>query len=153
MCRKSLRMVCGRQRLLKWAVAAVAVCCLLLIYPVAGLVAEPAPQEVRIAVLALRGNASALKTWHATADYLNARIPGYRFQIVPYDFKAIGPAAQRGAYDFVIANSSIYVELEALYGVTRIATLQGLSPGRTATLFGGVIFCRTDRKPVAAGLV
>ncbi len=145
---KSLRMVCGSQRSLKWAVAAVAVCCLLLICPVSGLVAESVPQEVRIAVLALRGNANTLKTWQATADYLNARIPGYRFRIIPYDFKTIGPAAQRGDYDFVIANSSIYIELEALYGVTRIATLQGLSPGRTATLFGGVIFCRTDRNDI-----
>ncbi len=124
------------------------VCCALLVSMVSTTVAEVKPQEVKIAVLALRGNDMALKTWNATADYLSAQIPGYTFRIVPYNFKSIGPAAQRGDYDFVIANSSIYVELEALYGVTRIATLQGMGSGRAATLFGGVIFCRSDRSDI-----
>ena len=127
------------------------VCLLLVCLPLLSMVvnatAEP-KKEVKIAVLALRGNDVALKTWSATAEYLAQKIPGTTFRVVPYDFKAIGPAAQRGDYDFVIANSSIYVELEALYGVTRIATLQGLSPGRASTLFGGVIFCRSDRNDI-----
>ncbi len=107
-------------------------------------------KEVKIAVLALRGNDVAHQIWNATASYLNVKVPQYTFRIVPYNFKAIGPAAQRGDYDFVIANSSIYVELEAFYGVTRIATLQGLSAGRAATLFGGVIFCRNDRSDISS---
>jgi len=123
--------------------------CTLLFSMVASVVAET-KNEVTIAVLALRGNDAALKTWSATADYLAQKIPETTFRIVPYDFKTIGPAAQRGEYDFVIANSSIYVELEALYGVTRIATLQGMSSGRAATLFGGVIFCRNDRNDISA---
>lgn len=104
--------------------------------------------DVKIAALALRGDAEALKMWGATAAYLDQMIPGYTFTIVPYDFKTIGPAAQRGDYDFVIANPAIYVELEALYGVTRLATLQGLYPGRGATLFGGVIFCKSERQDI-----
>lgn len=122
--------------------------CILLI-PVVAHAAAESKKEVKIAVLALRGNEIALTTWSATAEYLAKKIPDTTFRIVPYDFKAIGPAAQRGEYDFVIANSSMYVELESLYGVTRIATLQGLSPGRTATLFGGVIFCRNDRNDIS----
>lgn len=137
--------------LVRQSLSFIAVCSLLLVCMVGTTVfADTRQQEVKIAVLALRGNDTALKTWNATADNLNVRIPGYHFRIVPYDFKTIGPAAQRGDYDFVIANSSIYVELEALYGVTRIATLQGLSPGRTATLFGGVIFCKNNRSDISA---
>ncbi len=105
-------------------------------------------KNVKIAVLSLRGDAEAHKTWSATAVYLGQKIPGYSFTIVPYDFKAIGPATQRGEYDFVIANAAIYVELEALYGVTRIATLKGLGTGSAATLFGGVIFCRENRDDI-----
>ena len=104
--------------------------------------------DIKIAVLALRGDAEALKTWGATAVYLNQAIPGYTFTIVPYDFNTIAAAAQNGEYDFVIANSSIYVELEARYGATCIATLQGLSPGQAATQFGGVIFSRNDRNDI-----
>jgi signal transduction histidine kinase len=121
--------------------------CALLFSMVASVAAET-KKEVTIAVLALRGNDAALKTWSATADYLAQKIPDTTFRIVPYDFKTIGPAAQRGEYDFVIANSSIYVELEALYGVTRIATLQGMGSGRAATLFGGVIFCKNSRSDI-----
>lgn len=122
--------------------------CTLLFSMVVSVAAET-KKEVTIAVLALRGNDAALKTWSATADYLAQKIPDTTFRIVPYDFKTIGPAAQRGEYDFVIANSSIYVELEALYGVTRIATLQGMSDGRAATLFGGVIFCKNTRNDIS----
>ena len=107
-----------------------------------------AGQEVRIGVLALRGETEALKTWTATARYLEQAIPGHTFRIIPYDFKTIMPATQRGEHDFVITNSAIYVELEAYYGVTRIATLERLMPGRTATMFGGVIFCRSDRTDI-----
>ncbi len=111
--------------------------------------ASGSEKRVKIAVLALRGDAEAHNTWNATAVYLGQKIPGYSFTIVPYDFKTIGPAAQRHEYDFVIANSSIYVELEALYGVTRIATLKGLGSGNAATLFGGVIFCKKDRNDIS----
>ena len=107
-----------------------------------------AGQEIKIGVLALRGEAEALKTWTATARYLEQAIPGHAFRIIPYDFKTIMPATQRGEHDFVITNSAIYVELEAYYGVTRIATLERLTPGRTATMFGGVIFCRSDRTDI-----
>lgn len=105
-------------------------------------------KNVQIAVLSLRGDVEAYKTWNATALYLARNIPGYSFTIVPYDFKTIGPAAQRREYDFVIVNSAIYVELEALYGVTRIATLKGLGSGSAATQFGGVIFCKKDRDDI-----
>jgi len=133
--------------LMRQVSACLLLACLLLLSTVVCVPAE-SPKEVKIAVLALRGDAVALTTWSATAEYLAKKIPGTTFRIVPYDFKTIGPAAQRGDYDFVIANSSMYVELEALYGVTRIATLQGLSSGRAATLFGGVIFCRSDRNDI-----
>lgn len=104
--------------------------------------------EVKIAVLSLRGDAEALRMWSATATFLAEKIPGYSFTIVPYDFRAITPAAQRGDFDFVVANSSIYIELEALCGITRIATLKGLGSGRSATLFGGVVFSKKDRSDI-----
>jgi signal transduction histidine kinase/ABC-type phosphate/phosphonate transport system substrate-binding protein len=105
-------------------------------------------KEVKIAVLSPRGDAEALRTWRATALYLAKTIPGYSFSIVPYDFRTITPAAQHGAFDFVVVNPSIYIELEALCGITRIATLKGLGAGSTATLFGGVVFCRKDRSDI-----
>ena len=101
--------------------------------------------EVRLGVLAYRGYGEALKMWSPTAEYLTGKIPPIQFSVVPLDFHEIGPAVQEGKVDFVLANTSIYVELEALYGVTRISTLKNLRKGKAYTLFGGVIFCRNDR--------
>jgi phosphate/phosphite/phosphonate ABC transporter binding protein len=104
--------------------------------------------NVRIGVLAHRGHDEAMRMWSATADYLNTAVPGRAFTIIPLDFNAIGPAVQYGNVEFVIANSTIYVEMEALYGTTRIATMKNRKPGGAATVFGGVIFCRADRSDI-----
>ena len=107
-----------------------------------------AKPEVRIGVLAYRGYNEALKMWSPTAVYLAEKIQPLHFSVVPLDFQEIGPAVQEGKVDFVLANTSIYVELEALYGVTRILTLKNLRKGGAYTLFGGVIFCRNDRSDI-----
>ena len=109
----------------------------------AGLCADSS--KVRIGVLAHRGYDETVKIWSPTAAYLAARIPRYSFEIVPLDFQQIGPVVKEGAVDFVLANTSIYVELEAAYGVTRISTLKNKSGKGAYTTFGGVIFCRHDR--------
>lgn len=103
--------------------------------------------EVRIGLLAKRGLAIDVKLWTATADYLTTHLPEYRFRIVPLDFTEIHDAVGEAKIDFVLANSAFYVELEKLYGVSRIATLINRNlPGQQTTTFGGVIFCRADRQ-------
>ncbi len=107
------------------------------------------PQTVSIGVLAKSGEDIAVEKWSATADYLSTTLPEYHFTIVPLGFKEIHEAVQQGRVDFVLANSAFYVELEKLYGVSRIATLinQNL-PGQQTTTFGGVIFTKTDRHDI-----
>ena len=103
-------------------------------------------QIVSIGVLAKSGEDIAVRKWTATADYLSTRLPAYRFTIVPLGFKEIHEAAHQGRVDFILTNSSLYVELEQFYGISRIATLinQHL-PGQQTTIFGGVIFTKADR--------
>jgi two-component system cell cycle sensor histidine kinase/response regulator CckA len=105
-------------------------------------------QSVKIGVLAYRGAKEVLTMWNPTAAYLTAAVPEYSFSIIPLNFREIGPAVSRGDVDFVLTNTSIYVDLEALYGVSRIATLK--NRGRTGgyTVFGGVILCRADRSDI-----
>ncbi|MCP3669807.1 MAG: phosphate/phosphite/phosphonate ABC transporter substrate-binding protein [Gammaproteobacteria bacterium] len=101
-------------------------------------------KQIPIGVLAKRGAEHALKKWGPTADYLTQKIPGYHFKIQPLDFRSIFPAVKHGEVDFVLANSSFYVELEALYGIQRIATLRNRVGNAISTVFGGVIFVRAD---------
>lgn len=107
------------------------------------------PQVISIGVLAKSGEDIAVERWSATADYLSTALPDYRFKIVPLGFNEIHEIVQQGRVDFVLANSAFYVELEKLYGVSRIATLinQNL-PGQRTTTFGGVIFTKAERQDI-----
>ncbi len=100
--------------------------------------------NIRIGVLANKGVEDAKRRWNLTAVYLQKRIHNYTFSIVPLTFKQIEPMVRDGDIEFLITNPAMYVEMEALYGVNRIVTLidNGL------TLFGGVIFCRSDRQDI-----
>ncbi|MCK4888683.1 MAG: PhnD/SsuA/transferrin family substrate-binding protein, partial [Candidatus Aminicenantes bacterium] len=84
---------------------------------------------MKIGVLALRGAEESMGRWTPTAEYLSKQIPEYTFVIVPLDFEQIFEAAKNSKVDFILENPSIYVELEYLYGIDRIATLNVLSQG------------------------
>ncbi len=105
-------------------------------------------QLVRIGVLAKRGSEECLQNWGPTADYLSRKIENFRFQIVPLAFKEVVPSVQAKEVDFVIVNSSIYVELQTLFGAARIATMKGHADNYDSTVFGGVIFTRADRSDI-----
>jgi two-component system, sensor histidine kinase and response regulator len=100
---------------------------------------------INIGVLARRGVEECLKEWSLTAQYLTEHLPGRVFKIVPLNFKEISPAVENNQVDFVIVNPYIYVELQNLYGVSRMVTLKHLTPQGYTALFGGRIFCKADR--------
>ncbi len=96
---------------------------------------------VKIGILAKRSKEITLKKYTATADYLTQQVGGYRFEIVPLGFEELGKSVARGEIDFLLTNTAFYVELEHLYGVSRIATLKNISSdGKVVSSFGGVIF-------------
>lgn len=102
---------------------------------------------LRIGVLAVRGEQQCLESWSPTADYLSRQI-GRRFVIVPLPHDKIAPSVQRGEVDFILANSAFYVELEHWYQASRIVTLKERRSNGVYSRYGGVIFCRRDRKDI-----
>ncbi len=102
-------------------------------------------KPLKIGVLAIHGVEQCVKSWAPTAEYLTSRIPGHTFVVVPLTHAGIEPAVKAGEVDFILTNSSFYVELEQGYGVNRIATLKELRMGRVYSKYGSVIFCRKDR--------
>jgi len=105
-------------------------------------------EQVVIGVLAYRGTDRTLARWMPTADYLNSKIPGYHFLIKPLDHKLMREAVERNHLDFILTNPGHYVDLEATYGVTRLATLNNLRVGRGVKKFGAVIFTRAQNKNI-----
>ncbi|WP_455222890.1 PhnD/SsuA/transferrin family substrate-binding protein [Kaarinaea lacus] len=110
-------------------------------------VAEQVP-VYKIGVLAFRGEEKALKRWLPTAEYLNQRIPDASFIVVPLDLEQLRHAVEKQKVDFVITNTGQYVEMEAFYGVSRIATVKNNINGQVSTSFGAVIFARADRSDI-----
>ncbi len=104
--------------------------------------------QVKIGVLAKRGYEKCLQKWGGTAYYLNIWVPGCSFSIVPLDFQEIEEAVRDKKIDFLLANPAIYAEMEDKYGLSRIATLKNRRLSKVTTVFGGVIFCRADRKDI-----
>ncbi len=107
-----------------------------------------AEKKIKIGVLAVRGPEQCLKNWSPTADYLTRQIPGYTFVIVPLTHDQITPSIGNAEVDFILTNSSYYVELEQGFGVNRIATLKEMRLGRVYSQYGSVIFSRADRTDI-----
>lgn len=105
-------------------------------------------KELRIGVLAFRGNLAAVKRWQPTASYLSEKIPEHYFRIIPLGLDQLRSAVSKGQVDFVITNTGQYVELEVFYGISRIATRKNLVKGKVQTKFGAVIFVRADRTDI-----
>ncbi len=68
--------------------------------------------------------------------------------MVALDLAGMDAAVQNRAVDLILTNTGNYVDLEARYGVTRIATLQsGRSSGNA---IGSAIIVRADRRDLTA---
>ena len=106
--------------------------------------ADTPQRTVTVAVLAHRGEANAYKQWQPTMDYLSTTIPGFHFKLDPQRLKGLKQGNATRRFDFVITNPGQYVELEAQFGITRLATLINLRRGKPYTEFGSVIFARAD---------
>jgi phosphate/phosphite/phosphonate ABC transporter binding protein len=104
--------------------------------------------QIKIGVLAKRGIVRCIEKWTPTAEYLTTKIPDKTFMIIPLDFDGILSFVEFEKIDFILANPSIYVELENWYGVSRIATLENKRIGQFVTKLGGLIFCKADRKDI-----
>jgi PAS domain S-box-containing protein len=103
---------------------------------------------LRVGVLAHRGLDQVLQMWEPTAKYLSNQLPEYIFKIVPLTFEQIYTNVANDNLDFLITNCSMYVELESLYRMNRLATLKNLRMGKAYTVFGGVIFRKSDRTDI-----
>jgi len=116
----------------------------------AGLVAGNAAAEppIRVGVLAYRGGDHANAVWEPTVRYLAGRFPDRGAEMVPLDLPGMDAAVQARNLDFVLTNTGNYVELEARYGVTRVATLHSSRAGASGASIGSTMIVRSDRADI-----
>jgi signal transduction histidine kinase/CheY-like chemotaxis protein len=104
--------------------------------------------SVRLGVLANRGDELALQEYQPLAAYLTGVLPGLEFSVIPIAFVTIDKVVASAEVDFIIVNPALYVQLERLYGVMRIATMNNQAVGRTSMRFGGVVFTRASNQQI-----
>lgn len=109
---------------------------------------DPDESRIRIGVLAHRGHAQALRRWSPTAAYLSSKITGHRFEIVPFDLSGLRHATRNGDIQFTLTNPGHYVDLEARFGISRIATLQTREGTQIRVRYGAVIVTRADNDAI-----
>lgn len=103
---------------------------------------------VRIGVLAHRGREQVLQRWSATADYLSAKIPGHRFEIIPLNLNDIRSATRHNGIDFILTNPGNYADLEAGFGISRIATLQTREGDKELLHYGAIIITQASNDDI-----
>ncbi len=108
--------------------------------------------DVRIGILAYRGEQRALDRWQPTADYLTQSIPGVNFKIEPLSLEGVAAALEEDRIDFLFTNPGNYVANADRFELAPIATVKTDLAGKreTGNRFGAVIFCRTSAKDIQA---
>ena len=113
--------------------------------------AQPAAQAakagpVRIGILAPDGEIQATQAWAHLGDYLQAALPGQRFELRHFDLPGLSTAVAQAQVDFFIANSGLYVSMEAAHGASRIATLQDAQALSPTEAIASAVLVRSERR-------
>ncbi len=110
------------------------------------------PSSIHIGVLTTESKHQCFEEWQPTADHLKTVLPGYSVNIVCLNFDEIEKVVYNGLVDFTITNPSEYVNLEYIYGITRIATLKDQGDAETSTQYGSVLFKKSSRKDIRTAM-
>jgi len=103
------------------------------------------PSTLHIGILAIDGKKQCFDSWRATGEYLQTALPQFSVSVVCLEHNEIEKAVFDGQVDFTVTNPAVYVNLEYIFGVSRIATLKDLGDQTSATQYGGVIFAKSGR--------
>lgn len=99
-------------------------------------------QTIKIGILTSLDVQAVLDRYQPLIDYLNKNISGYNFEIVHLNFNNIEHFIETKSIDFMIANPSTYVKLEAKHSLVKLATLQQKFNNQSFNRFGSVLFVK-----------
>lgn len=107
-----------------------------------------AAKEVAIGVFAYQGEDAAISDWSPVLSYLNDKLPDYRFRMIHYEADDLRNAIAQHHVDLVITNPGYYVQMEAEFGISRIATVVSPVVSNPGRAIGSVVFTRADRTDI-----
>lgn len=105
--------------------------------------------EYKVIARAHQGIDFAREQWQSTIDYLNSKIPQHKFILYPVvSLDKITERVGKKEFDFILTNPSSYVEINELYGVKVIATLNNKRADTAQSRFGSVIFTHVRNEDI-----
>jgi diguanylate cyclase (GGDEF)-like protein/hemerythrin-like metal-binding protein/PAS domain S-box-containing protein len=106
-------------------------------------------QLVRIAKLAFRPAPEVQQRWQPLVDYLNEKVPGYRFQIKALGYQELETAIAQRNVDFVFTNPGHYLLMTYRNGLSSpLATLIQREKEYRLSRFGGVVITRSGQMDI-----
>jgi two-component system sensor histidine kinase TtrS len=108
-----------------------------------------ATQTVRVGVFSFQGDERAESFWSPTFKHLRAALPKYQFQVVLGDLRQLTAAVAADELDFIITNPGHYIELEAKFGASRIATVEFQGGAEPVNSTGAAVFTAQARTDIA----
>lgn len=102
------------------------------------------PNNVKIGVLENGDFYDVVSQFNSTALYLETKIPDHTFTIVPLSFDDAYTKVNNDEVDFLIVNSSLYIDLVVTTDVNRIATMKNRTLDVATTSYGSVVFTSKD---------
>ncbi|MBP8813368.1 MAG: PhnD/SsuA/transferrin family substrate-binding protein [Laribacter sp.] len=105
-------------------------------------------QTVTIGVLAWQGSRAAEQRWQPLLEQLQQQLPAHQFRLQPLDPNGMERALSRRQLTFLITNPGHYVDMEARFGLSRIATEQIDTPPKPEQVVGSVLVIRADRNDI-----
>lgn len=105
--------------------------------------------EYKFAVRALHGIEDAYEKWLPTLEALNQQFTDHTFILVPIiSLNEISERVARDEFDFILTNPSSFVEINKLYDVKPLVTLNNKRANSAQTRFGSVIFTHVMNKDI-----
>lgn len=107
---------------------------------------EPITQrkDYEVGVLALRGHAHARQAWEPTLDWLEAKNPGYQFNLHTYDFDQLEDAFLHGWLDFILTSPGQATKLAREYPINWLATQKTAYSGESNKSIASVVVVRRE---------
>jgi len=81
------------------------------------------PDTVRIGFLSNRSIDYCEKQWKPTVDFLQQKLPQYKFKFIPLTYTNIEEYVKNKSLEFVYTNPYFYIHFRAKYDITQLATI------------------------------
>ena len=105
---------------------------------------------IKIAVLAFRPKVETTAKWLPLETYINQQIPEHNFSLETYQYDELEDAIANHQVDFVLTQPAHYILMESKYHLSSpLATLIKKKGGYDLSVFGGVIFTRSERSDIS----